>query len=74
MRPFLVNLRTYATIPGKPTCTRDCESKTGVQEEKERKIRKIDNLRQNLLLQDTTEKTCPQNQHRNGEIRSIQAH
>ena len=62
------------TILGKPACTRDSESKTRVQEEKERKIRQIDKLRQNLLLQDTTKKTCPQTQHRNREIREIQAH
>ena len=36
---FSVNLCTYATILGKLACTRDCESKTHVQEEKDRKIR-----------------------------------
>ena len=35
MRLFSVNLCTYATILGKPACTRDCEAKTRVQEEKE---------------------------------------
>ena len=50
MRLFSVNLRTYTTIQGKPACTRDCESKTCVQEEKEIKRRQTDKLRQNLLL------------------------
>ena len=47
---FSVNPHTYTTIQGKPACTRDCESKTRVQEEKEIKRRKTDKLRQNLLL------------------------
>ena len=36
---FSVNLCTYVTFPGKPACTRDCESKTCIHEEKERKRR-----------------------------------
>ena len=69
---FLVNLRTYVTIPGKLARTRDCESKPYVREEKERKIRQTDKLRQNSLLKDTTGKTCPKTRHRNKEIRAIQ--
>ena len=50
MQLFTENPRIYAAIAGKPMCTRDCEGKTCVQEEKETKIRQIDKLRQNLLL------------------------
>ena len=56
---FSVKVRTYTTVQGEPTCICDCECKTRVQEEKGRKIRKIDKIRQNLLLQDPTGKTCP---------------
>ena len=56
-------------VQGKPACIRDCESKTYVQEEKERKIGQKDKLRK-ILLQDPTGKTCPQTRHRNKEIKS----
>ena len=49
-RLFALNLHIYAAILGKPACTHDYEGKTRVQEEKEIKRRKIDKLRQNLLL------------------------
>ena len=34
-RLFAKNPCIYVAIPGKPTCTHDCEGKTRVQEEKE---------------------------------------
>ena len=56
---FSVKECTYEIVQGKPTCIRDCECKTHVQEEKGRKIGQTDKIRQNLLLQDPTGKTCP---------------